>query len=123
MYQREYRKIYETYVASRNKKLIKEDMTVARGAVASEIPEDPDKLSISGDATAPVSSPIDQLKQDAPEHQQGLDGITATSAPDEKSQYLQLVQHITSFLMKADNLTQSEIDSVLATLNKAKFAA
>ena len=123
MYRREYAKIYETYLASRNK-LIKEDMTVARGAVASEIPENPDKLSIGGgDATAPVSSPIDQLKQDASEYQQELVGTTASSAPDEKSQYLQLVQHITSFLMKADNLTQSEIDAVLATLNKVKFVS
>ena len=51
-------------------------------------------------------------------------GINPVVAPmGEKEQYLGLVQSVMTFLMKADNLTQSEIDVVHATLNKVKFVS
>ena len=123
-YRREYTKIYETYLKSRNKRFIKEDMTVNHNATATEIPENPNPaIQTQPD---PNVSPNDGLPLTPQQggSEMNPNGINPVVAPmGEKEQYLGLVQSVMTFLMKADNLTQSEIDVVHATLNKVKFVS
>jgi len=125
MYHREYQKIYETYVKSRQK-VIKEDLNhvvPGPGEVAAGdheiVPPSIQSANPPPEASQPVNTPSNVPQ----ENETSIIPPTAGLNPvqDEKQVYLNLVQQIMMHLTKADNLTPQEIDNVFSVLHKAKF--